>query len=173
MTCATQRRSWLPVARNALNVKFIDQRKSAKRRGIEFHLTFEAWWTIWQESGRWSERGRLAHQYCMARPGDRGAYEVGNVKIITVSQNCREKKLSPDGLERMRRANTGNKYSVGKIRSAETRAKISIALKGRSQNVGQANPMFGYVYTAERRRRLSQIQKLAWQKRRAKMEARP
>jgi DNA-binding CsgD family transcriptional regulator/predicted HTH domain antitoxin len=61
------------------------QRRSAAVRGIDWKFTFPEWWSIWQASGKWSLRGRSG--YCMSRKNDAGAYEVGNVEIITTSQN--------------------------------------------------------------------------------------
>jgi len=67
------------------------QRANAKRRGIEWKLTFEEWWEIWEKSGKWEQRGRHAEQYCMGRRWDTGAYEKGNVAIVTSSWNSRSK----------------------------------------------------------------------------------
>ena len=73
--------------------KYLVQRWDAiNRRGIEFNLTFEQWWDIWQQSGKYEERGRLGHQYVMARFNDTGPYQIGNVKIITHDQNLNETK---------------------------------------------------------------------------------
>jgi hypothetical protein len=66
------------------------QRSDAKRRGIPFKLSFEEWWSIWKASGHWHERGRSRGQFVMARNADQGAYEVGNVKIITCEENSSE-----------------------------------------------------------------------------------
>ncbi len=65
------------------------QKARAGKRGIEFLLTFEEWLKIWEDSGHIHERGRLKHQYCMARNGDCGPYAVGNVSIITMEENTR------------------------------------------------------------------------------------
>ncbi|MGZ8892907.1 MAG: hypothetical protein ACXW1R_08270 [Halobacteriota archaeon] len=71
--------------------QFCVQKYNARRiRGIPFLLTFDKWWNIWQQSGHYSERGCGSGKYCMARFGDQGAYEVGNVKIITNGENVRE-----------------------------------------------------------------------------------
>lgn len=59
---------------------FASQKQNAKVRGIEWKLTLWQWWTIWQESGRWEDRGR-GHSYMMCRKGDAGAYALGNVFI--------------------------------------------------------------------------------------------
>jgi len=67
--------------------KYAAQKGSAKRRGISWELTFDAWWKIWQESGKWDERGKAAEQYVMARKNDIGPYSMENVMIITNAQN--------------------------------------------------------------------------------------
>ena|SRR5258708_26013420 len=151
--------------RNPINVKFIDHRKAAKRRSIPFLLTFDQWWDIWNCSGHWDNRGKLRHQYCMARFGDQGAYEVGNIQIITVSQNCAERKTSDKQRAILSATHTGNKYSAGRAVSLETRQKIRESLRGRSQNVGRDNGMFGHFYTLEERMKMSEGQKLAWKRR--------
>jgi hypothetical protein len=63
---------------------------SAKKRGIPFLLTFDEWWTIWDASGNWEQRGRGRDEFCMARVKDKGAYVVGNVSICTHADNARE-----------------------------------------------------------------------------------
>jgi hypothetical protein len=67
---------------------FTQQRANASLRGIGWNLTFAEWWSIWDESGKWDERGRDG--YVMARHGDTGPYAVGNVKIIHAGQNQSE-----------------------------------------------------------------------------------
>src|SRR5262245_11518524 len=71
-------------------------KSSALYRGIEFLLTFEDWWNIWQTSGKWEQRGRQRDQYVMARFGDQGAYERGNVKICLVGENIAESNRDMD-----------------------------------------------------------------------------
>lgn len=73
-------------------LRFYQQLYNASRRSIPFLLTFREWWSIWQESGRWPERGRIGdlHRYVMARIGDAGPYAIGNVRIVTQSENMIE-----------------------------------------------------------------------------------
>jgi hypothetical protein len=72
---------------------FTQQRSNAKQRGIKFKLTFEQWLAIWKQSRRLPQRGRTKGKYVMARFGDKGAYEVGNVRIILFATNNREASL--------------------------------------------------------------------------------
>lgn len=67
---------------------FVQQRSNARSRGIEWSLTLWDWWSIWQESGHWDERGRTADAYVMCRFRDAGAYEIGNVYVATSSHNA-------------------------------------------------------------------------------------
>ena len=73
--------------------RYYRQRIHAKRRGIEWNLTFEEWLSAWEASGLLHKRGNRRGQYVMARVGDRGAYEEGNIRIITGAQNLREARL--------------------------------------------------------------------------------
>ena len=70
--------------------QFCSQRYSSGVRGIEFHLTFEEWCNIWDQSGHYAERGRGDGKYCMSRYGDIGAYEVGNVFIQLNLDNSKQ-----------------------------------------------------------------------------------
>lgn len=72
--------------RTPLN-RYLEHKVHAERRGIEFRLTLAQWWTIWEESGRWDQRGNKRGQFGMARSLDRGPYAVGNVEIQTVEEN--------------------------------------------------------------------------------------
>jgi hypothetical protein len=71
---------------------FTDQQRKAKHRGIEFLLTFGEWWTIWETSGKWEQRGCRKGQYVMARHGDIGPYQRDNVRICTVSDNYADRR---------------------------------------------------------------------------------
>jgi|KBSMisStandDraft_5_1062788.scaffolds.fasta_scaffold00219_2 hypothetical protein len=68
-------------------IGFRDHRNSARARGIPFLLTFDEWLSIWTASGKFHLRGRESGCYVMARFGDRGAYVVGNVEIISHESN--------------------------------------------------------------------------------------
>lgn len=69
---------------------FYTHKAGAKKRKIEFKFTFEEWATWWKNNlGKdwFKKRGNKKGKYVMARKKDTGAYEVGNVKCITHSQN--------------------------------------------------------------------------------------
>lgn len=71
--------------------KYWIQKSGAKRRGVPFLLTFHEWFKIWNDSGKWEERGSVRGKYCMSRFNDLGPYVVGNVYIQTFGQNTSEK----------------------------------------------------------------------------------
>lgn len=68
---------------------YIRQRANARRRGIPWEFTFNTWWGVWKNSGKWEHRGMGKGKYCMARRGDLGPYSPENVRIITFSQNSK------------------------------------------------------------------------------------
>lgn len=76
---------------------YVCQRKDAKRRGIPFLLTYEQWCEVWLESGKWEYRGKRRGQYVMSRPGDQGAYELGNVVIVPIGDNMAERNARYSG----------------------------------------------------------------------------
>jgi len=71
--------------------RYNQHKASAKQRGIEFTLTFDEWWTLWEP--HWERRGRRSQDMCMCRKGDKGPYAVGNVRIATVKENQQERSL--------------------------------------------------------------------------------
>ena len=81
----------MPLPSNHPRTRFSQHRASAKARGIEFNLTFEQWWQLWEP--HWEKRGQKSHEMCMCRKADIGAYEVGNVRIATNKENQQEKAL--------------------------------------------------------------------------------
>lgn len=135
----------------------------ADRNGnkIEFRISFKEWWDIWQQSGKWEQRGRHKGEYVMARHDDVGHYEVGNVSIILASENVRQARLgvpiSAGHKEAISSKMTGREFSeehrrnlaaskVGIPRSDETKATISAALKGKgwseARRAAQQKPTF-------------------------------
>jgi len=62
-------------------IAFGQQINGARARGIEWRLTFAEWWDIWKDY--YHLRGTGKNGLCMARFGDVGAYEAGNVYLTT------------------------------------------------------------------------------------------
>jgi hypothetical protein len=98
--------------------KYRSQKAKAKQRGIEFTLTFEEWWNIWQQSGKWDQRGIGTSTYVMSRYNDEGPYSVENVFIQSNADNIRDAK------------NTGRRK--GSTHTEETKKLFSIQRKGRT-----------------------------------------
>lgn len=76
---------------------FSYQKNSADMRGVPWKMTLAEYHQVWLDSGKMLERGRGKQKYCMARKGDEGAYEIGNVEIITNQQNGRDAQLNHRG----------------------------------------------------------------------------
>jgi hypothetical protein len=127
-------RDW--VARHPFDYKrfYNVQKGDAKRRGVAFLLSFDEWFNIWEKSGHLDERGAFSGQYCMARFGDRGAYEMGNVRICTVNENHSEMIQKESSRQLLR----GNKHALGLKHSKETRDRISESLRMRHLRKKQA-----------------------------------
>lgn len=70
------------------------QRDSSKKRGIEFRFTLFQWHCWWTGElanlGPEARRGRRRNEYVMARIGDVGAYEPGNVYAARPLDNARD-----------------------------------------------------------------------------------
>ena len=119
-----------------VKARYTQQLCAARKRKIEWLFTFETWWKMWNDSGKWNQRGRKLGQYCMARKGDTGPYSPENVDIVLNSKNCSDaakgktnywkgKKRPPEQIEAMRIRATGRKQSN------ETCLKKSLANKGK------------------------------------------
>ncbi len=78
--------------------KFRQQRSSAKARGVEWLMTFEEWWSVWEASGKWHLRGHRDGEYVMGRHGDVGPYAKGNVSIILANENHAVQRGRSSGL---------------------------------------------------------------------------
>jgi hypothetical protein len=118
------RRYHFESAPKALRLAYYGQKTHAKNRGIPFRLSFPQWLKIWQRSGHLHERGCRQGEYVMARFGDQGGYEIGNVKIILHTENSREWVRTKEYREKIRVTSTGRTHSK------EARAAISRSCKG-------------------------------------------
>jgi hypothetical protein len=54
--------------------------RNADARDVAVEFTFPQWWAVWQESGRWEQRG-VGKGYGMFRPDSTQPYKVGNADI--------------------------------------------------------------------------------------------
>jgi hypothetical protein len=82
-------RKWLETPEGKYSV----QKRHAKQRQIDWQFSFEEWWSMWEESGHWDNRGVGKGQYCMSRFGDRGPYSPTNCEIKLSTDNNLESYL--------------------------------------------------------------------------------
>lgn len=98
---------------DTLTIKaYHDQKSTAKRRGIEFKITFEDWKKWWINTGKAENRGRNKGCYQMCRFNDEGAYELENIYCATITENMQHKQL-------------------GKPLAEQIKAKVSETMTGR------------------------------------------
>jgi len=97
------------------------QRQNALRRGIGWELTLWQWWSIWQASGKWAERGRSPAAYGMGRVDIRKPFAPGNVVIApgienSATRNCKNKKSGlPLGVHRSQRGSSTRYWATRKL----------------------------------------------------------
>jgi hypothetical protein len=144
-------RQWFKTPRG----RYHHQKSTSLSRGVEFLLTFEEWWDIWQTSGKWELRGRRRGQYVMARFGDRGPYERSNIRICLVEENIGESNQNCDNPTEQRSAVMKAWWASA---SKKKRAAISHAL---SVNNGSHRP--------EVRAKQSAAAKIVWARRRGEI----
>lgn len=68
-------------------IKYRKQKSQAKARGIDWQLTFDEWFDIWQKSGFYHLRGKGKGSYVMSRYNDTGPYHINNIFIQSNSKN--------------------------------------------------------------------------------------
>lgn len=75
----------------------------AKRRGIDFLISFEEWLDWWGEDIH--QRGRGMGKLQMCRNKDCGPYAIGNIFKATHEQNMRDKKVNGTHRAKPKKAN--------------------------------------------------------------------
>lgn len=65
---------------------FTTFKNNANRFGYKLDLTLWQWWTLWQDSGHWNERGRGGRRYWMFRLRSAEPLSVDNYCIATGSE---------------------------------------------------------------------------------------
>jgi hypothetical protein len=91
--------------------KFLQHKYNAAIRGVKFEFIFADWWRIWQESGKWGQRGR-GKGYVMARHNDGDTpYSPGTVYICSGAQNVKDSFAIWPAAERL--ANRVSKIGTG------------------------------------------------------------
>ena len=82
----------MKISLSSARVAYSQQKSGARKRGIEFKLTFEQWRDIWGD--KLDERGPRSWQFGMCRINDEGAYEVGNVYLGTPARNGASRRMA-------------------------------------------------------------------------------
>jgi hypothetical protein len=162
--CLASGRDW--QQRNPEKQAYGLRKCHARYRGIPFLLTFEEWWGIWRDSGKWEQRGARKDQYVMARHQDLGPYAVGNVRICTAAENQAEQALYlRDETRRLRSENAKRQHQNNPMSEAH-RKSIADAHRGkplseeRRQKISIAQ--IGKFISAETRAKLSEAAKAQW-----------
>lgn len=104
-------------------IKFRYQRARARQRNIDWLLSFDEWYSWWQSTGHWHERGITSGKYVMSRYGDIGPYSLDNIFCQTRDDNCREANHKLKGIKK----------------SQEFCNNLSKKLKGQSKPQQQGN----------------------------------
>lgn len=117
-------------SRNVYFVAYCTHVLGAVSRKIDFLLTYEEWYQIWFDSGHIDERGTRKGKYVMARFGDTGPYAVGNVKIITMSENIREAhtgKTITETTKKKWKKSWQSKQRAGHVHTEEQHVKMILS----------------------------------------------
>ena len=77
--------------RSSARLRYAQHKKNAAKRGVEFELSFEEWWAIWEP--HWERRGTHKDQLGMCRTHDKGPYRVGNVRLDSPKGNAAERGM--------------------------------------------------------------------------------
>ena len=90
------------------------QMSAAKQRGIDWNLNYDEWINWWGEDI--SKRGKGKGKLCMARYGDEGPYELGNIYKSEYGANVkvaqRGRKQSKETIEKKRKNMLGKNNKV-------------------------------------------------------------
>jgi hypothetical protein len=83
---------WCSKVKDSIAGYYVQQRVNAAARGIRWQITLPEWWAIWEQSGRWEQRGNRRNSFVMCRFGDCGPYSSDNVYIDRMWRNSRDGK---------------------------------------------------------------------------------
>lgn len=77
--------------KNPSRRKWRSKKQCAKRRGIDFNLTYEDYMLLLEKAGiTYLDVGLGSDAYCLARYNDEGDYSVNNCRFITNRENNKE-----------------------------------------------------------------------------------
>ncbi len=132
---------------NPYEYAYQTQRNNAKRRGIDFNLTYEEWLSIWENSGHFNERGRKLGQYVMSRFNDIGDYSINNVEIIVMQKNqsdATKGKKKPPMSENQK-----------KLLSSILRGRKITSPRSEEYRINLSNSRIGKTWTNEQKENMS------------------
>lgn len=86
------REVWKEIGTDARN-QFRYNRNYAQYANIPWELTLGQWWDIWQKSGHWNDRG-TGHGYVLSRNDKLKGFSIGNVEVISASENLKRIRMS-------------------------------------------------------------------------------
>lgn len=113
------------------------QRSRAGQRGLVM-MSFEEWLTVWEDSGKLSQRGRGKGKYCMCRNNDTGNYTPDNVFIGLFTDNVSDAAIMQ---ERGKHLNKGVDFNNRACNNATSNAKRAITIgnlkQGNTYNKGK------------------------------------
>ncbi len=81
-------------ANNPEYASFQHLKESATRRGIKFKLTFDDFRAWGHSTGYFSGKGRQKDGLTVDRIDQGGAYEIGNIQVLTNKENARKERLA-------------------------------------------------------------------------------
>jgi hypothetical protein len=94
-------------------------------------MSFEEYKKIWNDSGKWSQRGRKKDEYVLSRKNDIGHYEYDNVFIQTTSDNLKDRmtyyKCSDETKIKMSSSQIGKRSGMN--HSIQTKIQMSLSRK--------------------------------------------
>ena len=120
---------------------FLAHRSRAEWRGIPFRLTFGEWSALW--APHWA--GREQRRLVMARTGDQGAYELGNVRIATCAENNKEAAIRRRGSFQAPRKPVLPNSLPERVARLERKA-LRLALQRTEDNKTQAAKRLGLTF---------------------------
>lgn len=82
----------MDLTKSSQRSAYNQHKKNAKRRGIDFLLTFDQWLDIWGD--KIEQRGPRSWQLGMCRINDSGPYAVGNVYLGTPARNAASRRMA-------------------------------------------------------------------------------
>ena len=76
------------MAKNQVNVNYLNQSYEAKKRGIDWQFTYESWVSWWGSDYKYRGKGKGKLQMC--RYNDTGPYHPDNCYKATQEQNLKD-----------------------------------------------------------------------------------